>query len=63
VKEAAKSVIPEDWGHRVIARLQRPNLMRPAMRPDTRADLLEAYRDDIGRLEELIDRDLSYWLR
>jgi hypothetical protein len=63
VKEAAKSVIPEDWGHRVIARLQRPNLMRPAMRPDTRADLLEAYRDDIGRLEELIDRDLSHWLR
>ena len=63
VKEAAKSVISEDWGHRVIARLQRPNLVRPPLRPETRVDLIDSYREDIGRLEELIGRDLSHWLR
>jgi hypothetical protein len=37
------------------------NLARPPLPAEARADLLEGYRDDIGRLEELIDRDLSHW--
>jgi hypothetical protein len=62
-KEAAKSVVPEQWGHRLISRVQAGNLSRAPLRPETRADLIECYREDIGRLEELIDRDLSHWLR
>lgn len=63
VKEAAKSVIPEDWGHRLIARLQTGNLARPPLPSATRAGLLEGYRDDIRLLAGLIGRDLSHWLR
>jgi hypothetical protein len=63
VKEAAKSVIPEEWGHRVIARLQTGNLERPPLPSETRAHLVEGYRDDIRQLEGLIGRDLSHWLR
>jgi hypothetical protein len=63
VKEAAKSVIPEEWGHWVIARLQTPNLRRPRLRHETRADLIDGYREDIVRLQDLIGRDLSHWLR
>ena len=34
----------------------------PKLSPDLRARLLEIYREDIARLEMLIDRDLSAWL-
>ena len=54
---------PEQWGHRLSSAVQPANLARPPMRPETRADLVEGYRDDIGRLEQLIGRDLSHWLR
>jgi hypothetical protein len=63
VKEAAKSVIPEEWGHRLIARLSHRNLQRPPLRPESRARLIEGYYEDIRRLEGLIGRDLSHWLR
>lgn len=33
----------------------------PPMRPETHRRLAERYRDDIGRLETLIGRDLSHW--
>ena len=63
LKEAVKKVIPEAWGHRIISWIQPMNLERRPMRPETRADLIEGYRDDIGRLEELIGKDLSAWRR
>lgn len=62
LKEAVKSVVPEEWGHRVIARVQPANLARPKVGPETRATLIEGYEDDIRRLETLIGRDLSNWL-
>jgi hypothetical protein len=62
LKEAAKSLIPERWGHRVISWLQPANLVRPPLRPETRSRLVEGYREDIRRLEGLIGRDLSPWL-
>ena len=63
LKEAVKSVVPEEWGHRVIATVQPVNLARPKVRPETRATLIAGYEDDIRRLETLIGRDLSNWLR
>ncbi len=33
----------------------------PDMAPDTRARLREHFADDIARLEERTDRDLSHW--
>ena len=35
----------------------------PPLDPEIRAELMEFYRDDILRLEDLIGRDLSLWLR
>ncbi len=62
LKEALKALVPEQWGHRLIARLQPANLERPPLRPETRARLVEGYREDIRQLERLIGRDLSHWL-
>jgi hypothetical protein len=38
-------------------------LTKPALPPPDRRELLSVYRDDIVHLEQLIDRDLSSWLR
>lgn len=35
---------------------------KPTMDPDIRRDLEDGYREDIKKLETLIDRDLSHWL-
>ena len=61
LKEAARKLIPERLGHRVISLLQRENLTTSSIPPETRAWLVEGYRDDTQRLEELIGRDLSAW--
>jgi hypothetical protein len=38
-------------------------LVRPSIDPDVRATLLEHFRQDIERVQELLDRDLSIWMR
>ncbi len=62
LKEAVKALVPEQLGHRLISWLQPSNLVRLAVKPETRARLVEGYREDIHRLEGLIGRDLSSWL-
>jgi hypothetical protein len=58
----AKAVLPErlqTMAKRLRQRTQRP---APTLPPDLRTRLLELYRDDIQKLETLLDRDLSVWL-
>ena len=45
-------------GRRVFAR----RLAKERLEPDLRAELVEVFRDDIGRLQGLIGRDLGHWL-
>jgi hypothetical protein len=59
---SAKAVLPErlqTMAKRLRQRTQRP---APKLPPDLRARLLGLYRDDIRKLETLLDRDLSVWL-
>lgn len=63
LKEAAKALVPERLGHRLISWLQPSNLIRPPLQPATRARLVEGYREDTLRLASLVDRDLSSWLQ
>jgi hypothetical protein len=59
---SAKAVLPDrlqTMAKRLRQRTQRP---APKLPPDLRARLLELYRDDIRKLETLLDRDLSVWL-
>ncbi len=62
VKDLLKRLVPERWGHRAIEWASSRNLQRLALSPQTHRHLCEAYRGDIGRLEHLINRDLSHWL-
>ena len=61
VIRGAKAVLPARL-EQAAKRLRQRNLRpAPSFPPDLRAQLLEHYREDIHRLEELIDRDLSVW--
>jgi len=58
----AKAVLPESV-QRMAKRVQQQNLKLPPKFPaDLRAKLLDHYREDILKLEALLDRDLSIWL-
>jgi hypothetical protein len=55
-------LVPSTWRHHLNTWAIR-DVVRPELRPDTRAALLEFYRDDTLRLQQLIGRDLSAWLK
>lgn len=58
-----KAVLPESL-HGVAKQVQRQNLRAaPEFPSDLRTDLLNHYREDILKLEALLDRDLSIWLQ
>jgi hypothetical protein len=44
-------------------RLKHSNLDKPPLDPEVRARLVALFRDDVLRLQDLIDRDLSHWLK
>lgn len=59
---SAKAILPDRLqtaAKRLRQRTQRP---APTFPPDLRARLLELYRDDLLKLEALLERDLSVWL-
>ncbi len=58
----SQSVFPSSL-QRMLKQIRQLNLRTiPKFPPDLRADLLNLYREDILRLQELLDRDLSIWL-
>lgn len=57
-----KAIVPESL-HERLKKVQQMNLSAtPKMPAEVRADLIQLYRDDILRLQTLIDRDLSVWM-
>ena len=58
----AKRVLPQGM-QRMAKRVQQQNLRTPPTFPaELRAELIDHYREDIHKLEVLLDRDLSIWL-
>lgn len=63
LKTVGKALLPKQFRKSLSDKVQRQNLSgKPTLKPETRAELLELYRDDIQQLQVLIDRDLSAWL-
>lgn len=54
--------IPQRLRHWAFQRVNR-NLVKPALDDTLRRELIEVYRDDIHKLERMLDWDLSDWLR
>ncbi len=58
----ANSSIVEKTRWRVTRDLRRWNLSKPQLSSETRRLLMNDYREDVLRLQDLIGRDLSHWL-
>ena len=57
-----KSIFPKDSIQKVVSNIQKNNLINVAMKNDTRKKLKNVFEDDISKLSNLIERDLSHWL-
>ncbi len=62
VRSVVRRFLPRAMRQRVAAKIRRRNLYRPQLSDRTRERLNTIYRDDILRLQDLIQRDLSRWL-
>jgi hypothetical protein len=51
------------WMYRLATGVRDRNLVKPELSPELRSNLIQMFRDDILKLENLIQRDLSNWLR
>lgn len=61
-KAALKRLVPRPVAEYIHQGIRRMNLDTPALAPDTRAHLLNAFRADTLQLQGLIGRDLTAWL-
>jgi Sulfotransferase family len=58
-----RGVVPRGVKRRLAATLLKPVEFRPTLSAATRRELVDFYRDDVLRLQGLLGRDLSAWLR
>jgi hypothetical protein len=67
LKKALKPLFPEKTRRRLVGgalnRIRARNLEKPPLPPEVRRELVEGYREDVEKLQGLIGRDLSGWLR
>ena len=58
-----KLFIPLDLRQNIRSSLVKKNLAKTKLSPTTRQKLINLYRDDICQLQDLLQRDLSPWLK
>lgn len=64
VKTILKKVVPKQVHQRLGSELMMANLKRlPSLSSEVRQQLNQMYKPDILKLQDLIDRDLSNWLK
>lgn len=67
IKKVLKNFLPENAkkmiGGKLREKLFENNLEKPQMKPETRKMLIDYYKEDILKLQELINRDLTNWLK
>ncbi len=64
VRSALRAVVPSRFRRRLSDPVRSMNLgPKPAFPPEIRGELIEVYREDILRLQDLIERDLTPWLK
>jgi Sulfotransferase family len=62
-KDLIKQFVPGKLSRRIGDRLRRLNLTKPAFPEEMRRRLTEVYREDILKLQDMLGRDLSHWLK
>ncbi|HEX7065262.1 MAG TPA: sulfotransferase [Bacillales bacterium] len=63
LKKVIRTFLPKKFRSELLYKLRRSNLQKIEMQKQTRKELIEVFRSDVNQLEQLIDRDLSSWLK
>ncbi|WP_456399953.1 sulfotransferase family protein [Persephonella sp.] len=63
LKPIIKKILPEHAKGKVAQYLKKILYTKPQMSPEVREKLKEIFKEDILKLQELIGRDLSHWLK
>lgn len=64
MRRVAKAMVPTRFRESIRQSFMRVNLKSNPPLPDAvRAELVETFREDVGHLAKLLNRDLSHWLR
>lgn len=58
-----KPILSDRTRDRIRSQINQKNAERPTLSPELRQEAIEIYRDDILHLQDLLDRDLSAWLK
>lgn len=62
IKLLLKPLLPINFRQNLKQTVRKKNLYKPKLEPSIRQELIAEYREDILKLQELINRDLSHWL-
>lgn len=71
IKELIKPLVPQAMRYKLVKGMRTRNLTRPeeaakaaprCISANAKAALVDAYRDDVLKLQDLLQRDLSHWL-
>jgi len=62
LKPLAKKLLSEEVSYKIAHKLRKNFYIKPEIPPGVRKKLLDIFREDILKLQDLIDRDLSHWL-
>ena len=60
-KEALKLCLPKSFQGSIKRKIMAMNSTRPTLTHNMRQPMMKYFQDDIGKLENLLDRDLSSW--
>lgn len=63
LKTSLRRIIPQGLRRKLAMNLKNANLVKPEFSLEIRKQLIEIYREDILKLQNLIQRDLSSWLQ
>lgn len=63
IKEPFKRLVPVKLRKRLVGTLKHQMLAKPELSSEVRRYLIQAFHDDILQLQELLQRDLSSWLK
>jgi hypothetical protein len=62
IKAILKPLIPDRIRHQIKNHIEKKNVYKPQVSRKLRKELIRVYRDDILKLQDLIQIDLSQWL-
>lgn len=63
IKSILKPFFPKEVRTRIWSKFKNQNLAKPTLSPAMRQQLIQVYREDILKLQGLLQRDLSRWLQ